>query len=137
MKGVSITRKPLPHNSSSKVEEVAAITLLVAAGLILLPIILLTWAFFELRDAILPAQTAVASTAEEWHALETSPFVSLYYKTIDAAAISAAAEGYFEHEPLVVYRVEPSLPFFEGILQTSESHGPMASLCRRCCLIRT
>ncbi|UOG73594.1 hypothetical protein MTX78_15855 [Hymenobacter tibetensis] len=114
MEGVSITRKLTSSNNSSTVEDALVVTLVVAIGLVLLPIALLVLVCLWVRDVILPAKVPASDTVEEWYTLEIRPTFALRYKTVYAADISDAAEGYFEDEPLVLYQTEPSVPFFEG-----------------------
>jgi hypothetical protein len=118
MQGVAISRKVFPTKSKDKVGDfftyVFGIPLIVAACLVIIPLGLVLWLIISIYNYLAPRDENQQHVEEKWNVVETAFPIEIGYKYVDAATASGAASGYFDSQPLMVFKVAPENSFFAG-----------------------
>ena len=117
MKYSTINKKIIPTQEqeatiASKISNFCIKSLLIAIGIICIPLILVAWITMVISNALQPK--GQQPSQEGWFKLNTPSNISLLYKSLDATSISNVAAGYFDIEQLTLYKAEPAIEFFNG-----------------------
>ncbi|WKN41678.1 hypothetical protein [Tunicatimonas pelagia] len=113
MKGLRIEIKEIPlPQKSSKIENLFGGGLLILIGILSLPLILIFWIGAMIIN-LLPSRKAV-TIANEWQTIVSDNHWILKFRWINADDLTDYLHGYFDIQPLIEYRSDPEIDFFQG-----------------------
>jgi hypothetical protein len=124
MKGLTIRKKVTPPASSSGgLATILGFALVVVVALVAVPFLLVAWLIGAITGAFnepKPIEPRAPATHEV-----PNTFFSLHYQHVLGEEIPEAAKDYFgDDEPLMLYKAEPEISFFEGYFSNFKIERP-------------